>query len=191
MFLSRATIGRGIAAAAVAAGAASFAGSAIALAEPTTTPAQLVMAAQPVSPVPAQMPAHVVSPAPAQMPNSSGAGYTAGCRTYPSGTTLGVADNGRRFCVHRGQQISVALSVDPGRYPDRSQWWSAIGESGRALQERSQPIRTTPGTTLGRFEAAEHGVATLSATRAVCPPNPGGPTCHSMQGWQVTVVVGG
>jgi hypothetical protein len=102
---------------------------------------------------------------------------------------LTVADNGRLFCVRRGQRISVALSVDPVQYPDRGQWWSAIQESGRALRTMSQPFAATRGTTLGRFQAVRRGRATLEAGRSVCPPNPDGPTCHSRQAWQITIVV--
>lgn len=183
--MSRATIGRAIAAAAVAAGAASFAGSAIARAEPATPPVQPVTAAQAVTVGRAVAQARAVTPA------HSGVRRGPACQPYPSGTSLGVTDNGRRFCVQLQSQIAVALSEDPSPYSGRSQRWSAIRESGRALQERSQPIVATPGTTLGRFQAIKRGVATLSSTRAVCPPNNGGPTCHSVQGWQVTIVVGG
>ena len=103
--------------------------------------------------------------------------------------TLTVADNGRQVRVHRGEQVLVRLSVNPRRDPDPTTWWRAIDESGRALQARPQTAIAIRGTTRGRYQAVARGTAVLSSSRAVCPAQNNGPTCHALQGWSVTVDV--
>jgi hypothetical protein len=163
MSISFNLVGRGVATAAVV-GTALLAAPAAALAQPAQT--------QPAQTQPAHTP-----PAPA-------------CHRYHPATALTVADNGERLCVRRGQRISVRLSVDPQQFPDPGQWWTPIVETGRAIEARPQRFLPVRGTTVGLYQAVGRGRATLTATRAVCPPNPSGPTCGSIQGWQVTVVVG-
>jgi hypothetical protein len=106
-----------------------------------------------------------------------------------STVTLTASDNGHTVRVHRGTWINVLLQVNPQQSPSRSTWWNTVAESGRALSARPQTLMLVRGTTMGRFRAVARGEATLSSTRAVCPTVPGQPTCHSMQGWSVTVDV--
>jgi hypothetical protein len=103
--------------------------------------------------------------------------------------TLTVADNGRHVRVHRGEHITVQLSVDPSRNPDPTTWWRPIDQDGRALRARPQTLLPVRGTTLGRYTAVTRGKATLSSARAVCPQTSNGPTCHAMQRWSITVYV--
>ena len=101
--------------------------------------------------------------------------------------TLTAADNGRIVHVHRGEYVSVRLRLAPRTDP--TTWWHGIGESGRALKVLPQTAMAMRGTTLGRFRAVARGEATLESSRSVCPQHGTGPTCHSMQGWHVTVEV--
>ena len=101
--------------------------------------------------------------------------------------TLTAADNGRHIHVHRGEYVLVGLRLDPRTDP--TTWWHAIDESGRPLRTLPQIAMSMRGTTLGRFRAVARGEATLESSRSVCPQHGAGPTCHSMQGWHVTVEV--
>jgi hypothetical protein len=103
--------------------------------------------------------------------------------------TLTVADNGRQVRVHRGTHIMVRLAVNPHQDPDPTTWWHAVSESGPALRARPQTLMAARGRTLGHYLAVARGTATLSSSRAVCPQTGTGPTCHAMQGWNVTVEV--
>jgi hypothetical protein len=103
--------------------------------------------------------------------------------------TLTVADNGRHIRVHKGENVLVRLRVDPRQNPDPTTWWRAIDESGHSLRARPQTAISIRGLTRGRYQAVARGQATLSSSRSVCPQNGTGPTCHSMQGWNVTVDV--
>jgi len=106
-----------------------------------------------------------------------------------SSVTLTEADNGRAVRVHMGEQILVRLAVNPRRDPDPTTWWRAVDESGSALQARPQTALAIRGLTRGRYRAVAGGEATLSSSRAVCPPTGPGPACHAMRGWSVTVDV--
>jgi hypothetical protein len=99
---------------------------------------------------------------------------------------LDTGDNGRAIRVCDGDRIDVAL-----RAPMRGPLWSPIHVDGDAVQMDRHHPRVFParGMTVGFFVAVHRGQATLTSTRPVCPPNPGGPTCHSMQGWKVDVTV--
>ena len=103
--------------------------------------------------------------------------------------TLTATDNGRHVRVHRGDTVQVLLRADPRANPDPTTWWRAIDESGPALRALPQTAISIRGTTRGRYRAAARGEATLSSSRPVCPRHGTGPTCHSMQGWNVTVDV--
>jgi len=102
---------------------------------------------------------------------------------------LSVADNGKTIHVKRGQQIMVTLAVNLKHNPDASTWWHAVDESGNALKALPQTLMAMRGVTNARYQAVAKGKATLSSSRAVCPQHPGGPTCHSLQGWQVKIDV--
>ena len=103
--------------------------------------------------------------------------------------TLTIRDNGRHIRVHLGDNVLVRLRVNPHTSPDPTTWWRPIAEDGGSLTVRPQTAMSVRGTTLGRYRAVARGEATLSSTRSVCPQHGNGPTCHSMQGWNVTVDV--
>jgi hypothetical protein len=103
--------------------------------------------------------------------------------------TLTAADNGRRIRLHRGENVLVQLRVNLRESPDPTTWWRAIGEAGRALKVRPQTAISIRGTTRGHYQAVARGRAVLSSSRSVCPQRADGPTCHSMQGWNVTIDV--
>jgi hypothetical protein len=109
---------------------------------------------------------------------------------YPHSTiTLTGADNGRHVRVHRGEHVIVRLSVDLRRNPDPATWWRSITESGPALRVRPQTLFLVRGVTRSSYQAVARGEATLSSSRAACPPSDHSPTCFAMQGWSVTVDV--
>jgi len=103
--------------------------------------------------------------------------------------TLTAADNGRTVHVTRGEEVRVKLAVKLKQNPDPTTWWHAVTESGDALEALPQTLMAMRGVTLGRYRADAKGEATLTSSRAICPQHPGAPTCHSMQGWNVTVDV--
>jgi hypothetical protein len=100
-----------------------------------------------------------------------------------------VADNGRRICVHRGDQITVALMVDPAQNPYPQQWWSAITVTGRAVKVIPRGILPVRGATLGLFTAVVRGHARLASIRPLCPPSLDAPACHSLRVWSVAIAV--
>jgi hypothetical protein len=107
-----------------------------------------------------------------------------------SGTiTLDDRANGRHQRACKGARLTVVLHAPATESPDM--WWTAITVDGRAVQVDPNHPRVLParGVTLGFFRAAHHGTATLHSTRHVCPLNPGGPTCHAVAYWQVTIDV--
>jgi hypothetical protein len=99
---------------------------------------------------------------------------------------LTAADNGRQLRVCRGAKIDVTLKA-----PFDAPMWSAVSVSGGAVPvDRHHPHVFLPrGVTAGWFVATRRGSAELTSSRATCAPNPGGPTCHSMQGWKVDISV--
>jgi hypothetical protein len=107
----------------------------------------------------------------------------------PASITLTVADNGRHLQVPRGEHVMVQLSVDPARDANPATWWHPITEQGRALQGRPVGTMVPRGMTAGHYFAVHRGAATLSSSRAVCPPTDNSRTCFAMQGWSVTVDV--
>jgi hypothetical protein len=132
-------------------------------------------------------PGTAVHPAAAHSTPAPLVGYSAPSQTGV--TTLTVADNGKTIHVPRGRHILVRLAVNPKQNQDATTWWHGITESGDALKAQSPGIVARPGVTEARYEAIARGEATLSSSRAVCPQHPGAPSCHSMQGWQVTIDV--
>jgi hypothetical protein len=48
---------------------------------------------------------------------------------------------------------------------------------------------TVRGSTRARYQGVARGEAVLGSSRSVCPQHGTGPTCHSMQGWHVTIDV--
>jgi hypothetical protein len=117
------------------------------------------------------------------------AGHPRFCPVVRAGqVALSARDNGRRVCVHQGQRITVALRVNPVRYPEPAQWWSAVATSGEALSAVPQTVLPAHGVTLGAFEAAATGAAELSATRRPCPAR-ASMFCHVELSWHVKVVV--
>ena len=166
-----------------------------AMATVAATPATAVAAA-PAPPKPASAKPTPAKPTPVKPTPTTPTPATAKPTTAKPTTakpasrvTLTVADNGRQVRVHRGEQVLVRLSVNPRRDPDPTTWWRAIDESGRALQARPQTAIAIRGTTRGRYQAVARGTAVLSSSRAVCPAQNNGPTCHALQGWSVTVDV--
>ena len=161
-----------------------------AMATVAATPAT-ALAAAPAPPKPASAKPTSAKPTPAKPTPATPTPATAKPTTAKpaSRMTLTVADNGRQVRVHRGEQVLVRLSVNPRRDPDPTTWWRAIDESGRALQARPQTAIAIRGTTRGRYQAVARGTAVLSSSRAVCPAQNNGPTCHALQGWSVTVDV--
>lgn len=131
----------------------------------------------------------VATAALAAAPGTADAATRASYAPAAKTVTLTVADNGRHIWVHRGENVLVRLRVDPRRNPDPTTWWRAIDESGHSLRARPQTAISIRGLTRGRYQAVARGQATLSSSRSVCPQNGTGPTCHSMQGWNVTVDV--
>jgi predicted secreted protein len=101
--------------------------------------------------------------------------------------TLTAADNGRSVRLRRGEDLLVLLQVDPGTDP--TTWWRPIDETGGSLSVLPQTAMSMRGTTAGRYRAVARGEAALSSVRSVCAQHGTGPTCHSMQGWHVTVEV--
>jgi hypothetical protein len=117
------------------------------------------------------------------------AGHPLFCPVVRAGqVALSVRDNGRRVCVRQGQRITVVLRVNPVRYPEPGQWWSAVTASGPAVSALPQTALPAQGVTLGTFEAAATGAAELSATRKPCPAR-ASMFCHVELSWHVKVVV--
>jgi hypothetical protein len=102
---------------------------------------------------------------------------------------LTVADNGKTIHVVRGEAVMVKLAVTLKQNPDPTTWWHAVTESGDALKALPQTLMAARGVTIARYKAIAKGKATLSSSRAVCPQQSDTPTCHSVQGWQVTIDV--
>jgi hypothetical protein len=132
--------------------------------------------------------------APATVAVGGAAGAPPGRTTcaHPSGrvVTLGVADDRRALCVHRGQRINVTLVVDPVEGTVPEQWWHPVELRGAGLTALPMTLMAVRGTTLARYRATAHGSATLSSLRHPCaPPPPGGVSCDTIQSWSVTVIV--
>jgi hypothetical protein len=98
-----------------------------------------------------------------------------------AGATLQNADDGTTVCLSKGEVLTVYLRVPLGQASTRK--WSAVTETGDALDARSNGVQTlVRGVTGAIFVGATRGVAVLSSTLH-CPPGCAPKT------WRATVVV--
>jgi hypothetical protein len=94
--------------------------------------------------------------------------------------SIGIADNGKSFCVPAGTGVYVFL------HGTAAHLWTAIRPSSTALQPRPSGVMSlTAGTTAGYFVTVRPGVATLTSARV----RPCTGTCAA-QGFRVTLVIG-
>jgi hypothetical protein len=95
--------------------------------------------------------------------------------------TVGVADNGKSFCITDGTGVFVFL------HGTAAHKWATIQPSSAALQRRpSGVMMLTLGTTGGYFVAVRPGVASLTSSRRPCQAT----TCTA-QVFRVTLVISG
>jgi hypothetical protein len=92
-------------------------------------------------------------------------------------------DAGSTYCVRLGGTVTLVLHGAP------DQLWRPVTLTGDALAAR--PAAEPPMAGLSAaYSAVKAGQAQMSSTRPGCPPaKPGGVSCHSVQGFQVTVIV--
>jgi hypothetical protein len=186
------TAGRGLAAAGTAAlaavlaaglaGCGSPAGAGPAAAGGTaspTAPAASIPAASPSS-LPTAPPTGPLTPVRCGLRPLSGPGGAP--QPLAGGLTLTNADNGRGFCVHPGQRVTVVLTGAMGR-----PWAGIRSDSAALVVLRRDQVPLPTGTTRTVFLAAQPGTAHLTSDRMACPSGP--VHCDALLGFHVTVVV--